>query len=190
MESTHKCDVMQNSGKVATMAMLPSAVSTICSLMSSQIVPDSDSASDTRMIRNSLLGLWHSDAEIGSKNTNMVHLISFERGYSQLMAILFRKQTFFILFPSFHNPGSCSCVISCTFSSLTKNWILKILHIFCIFRILRIYQSYITYWHIYSSLISSSPLNGWMEDILQTGLHWPMVNIIVQKNPVKNSEGQ
>ena len=121
MESTHKCDVMQNSGKVATMAMLPSAVSTICSLMSSQIVPDSDSASDTRMIRNSLLGLWHSDAEIASKNTNMVHLISFGRGYSQLMAILFRKQTFFILFPSFHNPGSCSCVISCTFSSLTKN---------------------------------------------------------------------
>ena len=106
MENMHKCDVMKDGGKVATMAMLPAAVSTICSLMSPQIVPDADSASDTRMIRNSLLGLWHSDAEIASKNTNMVHLISFGRGYSQLMAILFLKQTFFILFPSFHNPGA------------------------------------------------------------------------------------
>ena len=98
----HKCDVMKDGGKVATMAMLPASGSglhsTICSLMSPQIVPDADPASDTRMIRNSLLGLWHSDAEIASKNTNMVHLISFGRGYSQLMAILFRKQTFFILF--------------------------------------------------------------------------------------------
>ena len=136
MESTHKCDVMQNSGKVATMAMLPSAVSTICSLMSSQIVPDSDSASDTRMIRNSLLGLWHSDAEIGSKNTNMVHLISFGRGYSQLMAILFRKQTFFILFPSFHNPGSCSCVCPAPQVSLR--------HLAVDSRF-TLYQSYITY---------------------------------------------
>ena len=120
---------MQNSGKVATMATLPAAVSSICSLMSSQIVPDADSASDTRMIRNSLLGLWHSDAEIGSKNTNMVHLISFGRGYSQLMAILFRKQTFFIFFPSFHNPGSCSCVISCTFFRLNIKDIAYILYI-------------------------------------------------------------
>ena len=120
---------MKNAGKVATVAMLPAAVSSICSLMSSQIVPDADSASDTRMIRNSLLGLWHSDAEIASKNTNMVHLISFRRGYSQLMAILFRKQTFFIFFPSFHNPGSCSCVISCTFSRLNIKDIAYILYI-------------------------------------------------------------
>ena len=127
---------MQNSGKVATMATLPAAVSSICSLMSSQIVPDADSASDTRMIRNSLLGLWHSDAEIGSKNTNMVHLISFGRGYSQLMAILFRKQTFFILFPSFHNPGSCSCVCPAPQVSLR--------HLAVDSRF-TLYQSYITY---------------------------------------------